>query len=59
MEYLILLLKVIIDINPITLKNGDIKLETSKIQIKDINGKLNEIKNMDLSYKLFEYLTNF
>ena len=40
-------------INPITLKNGDIKLETSKIQIKDINGKLNEIKNMDLSYKLF------
>jgi hypothetical protein len=40
-------------INPITLKNGDIKLETSKIQIRDINGKLNEIKNMDLNYKLF------
>ena len=40
-------------INPITLKNGDIKLETSKIQIKDLNGNLNEIKNMDFSYKLF------
>ena len=40
-------------INPIYEKNGDVKLEISKIQIKDIKGKMNEIKNMDLNYKLF------
>ncbi len=40
-------------INPIYLKNGEVKLEISKITIKNMAGKLNEIKNMDLSYKLF------
>jgi hypothetical protein len=40
-------------INPIYLKNGEVKLEISKITIKNMAGKFSEIKNMDLNYKLF------
>ena len=40
-------------INPVYLRNGDVKLEISKITIKNMAGKSNEINNMDLSYKLF------
>ena len=40
-------------INPIYLKNDEVKLEISRITIKNSLGKINEIKNMDLTYKLF------
>ena len=39
-------------INPIYLKNGDIKLEISKMKIKNSAGNLVEIKNADLSYEI-------
>ena len=40
-------------INPIYLKNGEVKLEISKIKIKNLQGKINEINNIDLTYKIF------
>ena len=39
-------------INPIYLKNGDIKLEISKMKIKNSVGNLVEMKNVDLSYEI-------
>ena len=37
-------------INPIFLKNGDVKLEISKMKINNLSGKFGEIKNVDLNY---------
>ena len=41
-------------INPIYLKNGEVKLDISKISIKNLSGNKNEIKKMeDIDYKIF------
>ena len=40
-------------INPIYLKNGDVKLEISQMKIKSLSGKLDQIQKMDLIYQVF------
>ena len=40
-------------INPIYLKNGEVKLDISGITIKNSLGKISEIKNKDITYDLF------
>ena len=41
-------------INPLYLKNGEVKLDISKISIKNLSGKQNEINNLDdINYKIF------
>ena len=39
-------------INPTYLSNGEVKLEISKMKIKNSEGNLGEIKNVDLSYQV-------
>ena len=39
-------------INPIYQKNGDIKLEISKMKINNLSGKKGEIKNIDINYEV-------
>ena len=39
-------------INPIYLKNGEIKLEISKMKIKNTDDNIKELKNTDLNYQI-------
>ena len=39
-------------INPIFLKNGEVKLDISKMKINNLYGKLGEIKNVDINYEV-------
>jgi hypothetical protein len=39
-------------INPVYQKNGDVKLEISKMKINNLSGKKGEIKNVDINYEV-------
>ena len=40
-------------INPIYLETGDVKLEITKLQIKNLSGNLKEFKDITLNYQVF------